>query len=107
MALHLADMSIAIATGAHAVLLIDQAGWHLSDRLIVPPSITLMPLPAECPELNPVENVLQFMRDKWLSSRVFRTEPDIVDHCCHAWDKLIDRPWCILSIGLRDRAHGL
>jgi hypothetical protein len=53
MNLHLAEMATAVAPGAHAVLLVDQAGWHMSDRLVVPPSITLMPLPAKCPELNP------------------------------------------------------
>ena len=92
--------------GAHAVLLLDQAGWHLSDRLVVPPNITLMPLPPKCPELNPVENVWQFMRDNWLSNRVFRSYDDIVDHCCDAWNKLVDQPWRIMSIGLRDWAHG-
>jgi len=55
--LHLAEMATAVAPGAHAVLLLDQAGWHLSHRLVVPSNITLMPLPAKCPELNPVENV--------------------------------------------------
>jgi hypothetical protein len=106
MNLHLAEMAIAVAPGAHAMLLVDQAGWHLSDRLIVPPNIALMPLPAKCPELNPVENVWQFTRDNWLSNRVFRTERDIVDHCCHACNKLVDQPWRIMSIGLRDWAHG-
>jgi hypothetical protein len=59
MNLHLAEMATAVAPGAHAVLLVDQAGWHLSDRLVVPTNITLLPLPAKCPELNPVENVWQ------------------------------------------------
>jgi transposase len=45
------------------VLLLDQAGWHTSERLAVPFNITIVPLPAKCPELNPVENVWQFMRD--------------------------------------------
>jgi predicted GNAT superfamily acetyltransferase len=31
---------------------------------------------------------------------------DIVDHCCHAWNKLTYQPWCIMSIGIRDWAHG-
>jgi transposase len=105
MNLHLAEIAVAIAPGAHGVLLLDQAGWHLSDRLLVPPNITLMPLPAKCPELNPVENVWQFIRDNWLSNRVFRSATDIVDQCCDAWNKLIDQPWCIMSIGLRDWAH--
>jgi hypothetical protein len=57
--------------GYLCVLLLDQAGWHGSRALVVPSNITLMPLPPKCPELNPVENVWQFMRDNWLSNRVF------------------------------------
>jgi hypothetical protein len=48
-----------------------------------------MPLPAKSPELNPVENIWQFIRDNWLS----------------AWNKLADQRWTIMSIGLRDWAH--
>jgi hypothetical protein len=56
MALHLAEISAAVAPGAHAVLLLDQAGWHMSGKLPVPPNITLIPLPPICPELNVMEN---------------------------------------------------
>ncbi|MEI9986026.1 MAG: IS630 family transposase [Aliidongia sp.] len=105
MALHLDEISKAVAPGAHAVLLLDQAGWHLSDKLDIPENITLMPLPSKSPELNPVENIWQFMRDNWLSNRIFRSYDDIVDHCCYAWNKLVDQPWNIISIGLRDWAH--
>jgi transposase len=59
MNLHLAAIAEIVAPGAHAVLLVDQAGWHLSTRLIVPPNITIIALPPKCPELNPVENVWQ------------------------------------------------
>jgi hypothetical protein len=55
--------------------------------------------------LNPQENVWQFMRDNWLSNRIFRSFDDILDHCCGAWNKLIDQPWKIMSIGLRDWAN--
>jgi transposase len=106
MNLHLAEIAKAVASGAHAVLLVDQAGWHLSARLIVPANITILPLPSKSPEFNPVENVWQFMRDNWLSNRVFRSYDDLVDHCCEAWNKLIDQPWRIMSIGLRKWAHG-
>lgn len=105
MNLHLAEIAAAVAPGAHAVLLLDQAGWHLSDRVAVPPNITLAPLPPKCPELNAMENVWQFMRDNWLSNRVFRSYDNIVDHCCDAWNKLTDQPWRIMSIGLRDWAY--
>jgi transposase len=105
MVLHLKEISQAVAPDAHAVLLVDQAGWHTSAKLDVPGNITLVPLPPRSPELNPVENIWQFMRENWLSNRVFNSYDDIVEHCCHAWNKLIDQPWTIMSIGLRDWAH--
>ena len=105
MNLHLAEIATEVTPGAHAVLILDQAGWHLSHRLVVPTNITLVALPPKCPELNPVENVRQFMRDNWLSNRVFASYDDLLVHCCEAWNKLIDQPWKIMSIGLRDWAH--
>ena len=105
MILQVAEISQAVAPGAHALVLLDQAGWHLSRRLKVPANITLVPLPAKAPELNSMENVWQFLRDNWLSNRVFAAYDDIVAHCCHAWNRLIDQPWRIMSIGLRDWAH--
>jgi len=106
MNLHLDAISAEVAPGRHAALLLDQAGWHLSQRLVVPDNITIVPLPAKCPELNPQENIWQFMRDNWLSNRVFTCYDNLVDHCCHAWNKLTDQPWKIMSIGLRNWANG-
>lgn len=107
MNLHLAEIAQAVAPGAHAVLLMDQAGWHLTPKLEVPDNISIVPLPAKSPELNPQENVWQFMRDNWLSNRVFTSYDDIVDHCSHAWNKLVDQPWRIMSLGLRRWAYRL
>ena len=84
MSLHLAEVAGTVAADAHAVMLLDQAGWHMSRDLKVPPNITLMPLPPRAPELNPVENVWQFMRENWLSNRVFASYDDILDHCCQS-----------------------
>lgn len=105
MNLHLAEIARNIAPGAHAVVLLDQAGWHMTDKLNVPPNVTIMPLPAKCPELNPQENVWQFLRDNRLSNRVFKSYDDIVDHCCDAWNSLVEQPWRIMSIGLREWAY--
>ena len=105
MALHLEEISRIVAPDAHALLLLDQAGWHVSAKLCVPANITLLPLPPKSPELNPVENIWQFMRDNWLSNRVFESYDDILDHCCFAWNKLIDMPWKIMTIGMRERAY--
>lgn len=107
MNLHLAEISLAVAPGAHAVLLMDQAGWHLTPKLVLPPNISIVPIPSKSPELNPQENIWQYMRDNWLSNRVFGSYEEIVDHCTYAWNQLVDRPWKIMSIGLRDWAHGL
>jgi hypothetical protein len=70
-----------------------------------PSNIIIVPLPPKCPELNPQENVWQFMRDNWLSNRVFTSYDAIVDHCCDAWNKLTAEPWTIMSLGMRDWAH--
>ena len=105
MSLHLAEVAQAVAPGAHGVLLMDRAGWHRTKDLVVPDNLTLVLLPARAPELNPVENIWQFLRDNWLSSRVFASYADIVDHCCSAWNRLIDQPWLIMSIGLRNWAN--
>ena len=64
------------------------------------------PLPPRAPELNPVENIWQFMRDNWLSNRIFKSYDEIVAICCQAWNKLINQPWKIMSIGLRKWPHG-
>jgi hypothetical protein len=73
--MHLEEIAFHVAPGAHAVVILDQAGWRGSAELVVPPNITLLPLPPRCPELNPVENVWQFMRDNWLSNRMLASPP--------------------------------
>jgi len=103
---HLKEISAQVEPGAHAVVLLDQAGWHISQALRIPSNLTLLSLPSKAPELNPVENLWQFMRDNHLSNRIFQNYEDIVDHCCEAWNKIADQPWRIMSIGLRDWAHG-
>ena len=105
MTLHLSEISATVAPGAHAIVIVDQAGWHFSKALEIPPNITPMPLPPKSPELNPVENIWQFMRENWLSNRIFKSYSDILDHCCFAWNQLTNQPWRIMSIGLRDWAQ--
>jgi transposase len=105
MSAHLAEISLHVAPDAHAVVILDQAGWHRSRSLKVPANITLLPLPPRAPELNPVENIWQFLRQNWLSNRMFKGYDDIVEHSCRAWNRLIDQPWRIMTIGLRHWAH--
>jgi hypothetical protein len=105
MNLHLAAISADGAPGRLAVLLVDQAGWHLFAKLVVPHNITVVLLPPKCSELNPQESVWQFIRDNWLSNRVFDDIMPSSAHCCDAWKKLEAQPWTIMSIGLRNWAY--
>ena len=104
MQLPLDEIATKVALGAHAIILLDQAGWHGAKALVVPNNISLVPLPPRAPELNGQENIWQFMRQNWLSNRIFKSFDDIVDHCCYAWNILIDQPWKIMSIARRDWA---
>lgn len=102
---HLEEISSQVSPGAHALVILDQAGWHGSKKLAIPANITLLHLPPRAPELNPVENLWQFLRDNWLSNKIFRSYDQILALCCEAWNKLVEQPWTIMSIGLRDWAH--
>ncbi|MCH2498587.1 MAG: IS630 family transposase [Erythrobacter sp.] len=98
---HLDEIATQVSPGAHAILIVDQAGWHTTAKLVIPPNITLLLLPPRAPELNPVENIWQFLRDNWLSNRIFKSYDEIVALCCDAWNNLTDQPWKIMSIGQR------
>ena len=105
MQMHIKEISRSVAAKAHAVVLMDRAGWHKTDKLKLPKNLTIILLPARAPELNPVENVWQYLRQNWLSNRVFETYDDILDAGCEAWNKLLAEPQTITSIGMRKWAH--
>ena len=68
MNLHLAEIAATVAPAAHPILLVDQAGWHMSTRLIVPANITIIHCRQNAPSSIRSENVWQFLRDNWLST---------------------------------------
>ena len=105
MQLHLEETSRHVAVGAHAVLLLDRTGWHTTTKLIAPPNITSIFLRARARELNPVENVWQYMRANWLSNRTFETYDEIISAACEAWKKLVEQPTTISSTGMPKWAH--
>ena len=103
---HIDEIGRAVTPGAHALVILDKAGWHTTRKLKLPDNLTLLPLPPACPELNAAENIWQYLRQTYLSNRVFDNADALLDHCCDAWNKLEAQPWTIMSIGLRDWAHG-
>ena len=104
MSAHLAEISRTIAPGAHGVLILDGAGWHGAAALVIPDNLSLLTLPPYSPELNPVENVWQYLRANWLAISVFDTYEAIVEACCKAWNRFADQPAIITSITSRCRA---
>ena len=88
MSLFLAAFAEQLEPDAHAVLILDRAGWHGSRRLAVPGNITLLPLPAYSPELNPVERVWLYLRERFLSHRVLDGYKAVLDAACDAWNAL-------------------
>ncbi len=87
MSLHLAEIAKQVSPGAHGVLVYDGAGWHQQgDRLRMPDNVALLRLPPYAPELNPIENVWEYLRRNLLSMCVWNTYEEIVDACCKAWN---------------------
>ncbi|RAI33063.1 IS630 family transposase [Rhodoplanes serenus] len=98
---HLDAIGEAVAPGAHALLILDKAGWHTTGKLEPPANITLLPLPPACPELNPAENIWQYLRNNYLGNRVFADYTAILDACQDAWRKLLAETGRISSIAQR------
>ncbi len=111
---HLEEISASIAPGSHGVVIMDGAGWHKADALNIPENLTILFLPPYSPELNPplsdcmqspagqrTENIWQFLRQTYLSNRLFETWVAIVDACCHAWNHLTAETGRIRSIATR------
>ena len=104
--MHLDEISLTVAPGAHAILILDQAGWHTTGKLRLPANISLMPLPPRSPELNPQENVWQYLRQRFLSNRIFDSYEVILTAVCDAWNALLSEPNRITSIGTRQWVAG-
>ena len=88
MQVFLNGFSKTIPPGEHAALMVDQAGWHIASALIVPDTISLVLLPPYSPELNPVERVWLYLRERYLSHRLLSGHNAIVDALCLAWNKI-------------------
>lgn len=102
MNLDLAEIGRAMAPGAHGVVVLDGAGWHGAKALDLPDNISLLTLPPYSPELNPAENIWQYLRQNYLANRVFDDCDAILGACCPAWNAFADAPAIIASVTPRD-----
>jgi transposase len=98
MILFLAEFAAGLPGDVHAVLVLDGAGRHVARDLVVPANVTLVPLPPYSPELNPVERVWLYLRERFLSLRLLADHRAIVDACCDAWNRLAAEPGRLRSL---------
>jgi DDE superfamily endonuclease len=92
------ELAQAIVPGAHAVVLMDRAGWHVARDLAIPANLTPVFLPPYSPELNAIERVWLYLRERFLSHRLWPTYDDILDACCSAWNALLAETGRIRSL---------
>lgn len=96
------ELSSEVEPGRHVALIIDNAGWHKTKKLIIPVNITLIPLPPHSPELNAMEQVWQWIKSHFLSNQHYHDYKDIVDKACYAWNQVSGNPELIKSITRRE-----
>jgi transposase len=87
-----------LAPQVHAVLILDQAGWHDERALTLPQNITLLPLPSAAPKLNPVERIWLYLRERYLSHRLLDSYHALLEATCRAWNKLLDETGCLTTL---------
>lgn len=102
---HLAVIAKTVLPGAHAILILDGAGWHRSKGLKVPDNISLLKLPPYSPELNPVENIWAYLRASQLANSIFDSYDEIVNACCQAWNFFAQNTDTVRSISTRKWAQ--
>ena len=98
MSVFLAEFVKSLPENEDAVMMLDHAGWHGPNALEIPSNVTLVTLPLYSPGLNAVERIWLYLRERFLSLRVFEDQHAIIDACCHAWNAVADDPERIKSL---------
>lgn len=101
---HLNGIAVAVEAGKHAVLVTDRAAWHMTKKLVCPGNLSIVPLPAYSPELNPVEQIWQRLRNSHWANRCFNHYDDIVDACCQAWTQFVNQSDAVRNLCTRQWA---
>ena len=85
-------------------MLLDRAAWHTTDKLKIPENLTLLPIPSAASSVIAGENIWQYLRQTYLSNRIFAGYDEIIDACCDAWRRLEAEAGRIQSIATRSWA---
>lgn len=98
MNIFLSGLSKEISHGRHVALIVDNAGWHNSQKLNIPKNITLIPLPPYAPELNAMEQVWEWMKSHFLSNECYSDYEEIIEKVSCAWNKISENRNLLKSI---------
>jgi transposase len=88
----------------HVVMLWDQAGFHTSGKVKLPPNVTVIELPPKSPELNPVENLWHYLRSHHWANRAYADYAHLRQAACDAWHESVLQPSIIHSVCAADYA---
>jgi transposase len=92
------QLSGEISPGVHALLIMDRAGWHCAGDLVMPENITAVCLPPCSPELNAIERLWLYLKERFLSHRLWPDDDAIVDAVCQAWQRVTNDAGRIKSL---------
>ena len=101
---HLAEISDQVQPGGHAVIILDGAGWHRSNDLVIPANLSLVRLPPYSPELNSMENVFNYLKSNFPGQHALSTVEDARNAVLGAWTRFAKQPALVASIMSRDWA---
>lgn len=99
---HLALISRATPQDKHSVVIMDQASWHQAYLANEFSNLTIIHIPPYSPELNPIEQVWQWLRQNELANRCFANYEDIVNSVCSAWNSFCEDTNRVISLCFRE-----
>jgi len=105
MQLHLWEISKCVEKDCHAIILLDRAGWHITEQMQMPSNISFVPLPPYSPELNPMEQLWQQLRKIKLSNISYKNHKEIEEACCEAWNIFVSEEGSVKRLCSRDWAN--
>ena len=102
MSLHIDEVARSVPEGRHALVIMDGAGWHQAFH--ARSNVSVLKIPPYSPELNPCEQIWQYIKDKWLKNRCYKDYDDILNVAIKAWQKFTAEDGRIRSLCSRDWA---
>jgi hypothetical protein len=72
MKLHMEQISKATPSGRHSVVIMDGAGWYTESVVEEFDNLSIIKLSDYSPELNPIEQVWQWLRQNELANKFFK-----------------------------------